>query len=118
MGIAADLLKQARSEAGITMAELAARAGTSKPTISRYENGLVDPGAGTLERLLQACGYVLRATPTGLPATLDRLGERFQGQHEPTADDATRTSSGRRLRTADDLKSFAAELESQGLLAQ
>ncbi len=99
------------------MAELAERAGSSKPTVSRYENGIVDPGVDTLERLLAACGQELRAVRTGLPTTLTELGERFEGQKGPTGDDVTRTRDGRELRTADDLREFAAELRGDGLLA-
>lgn len=117
MGIAAELIREARRTAGLTMAELAQRAGSSKPTVSRYENGLVDPGAETLNRLLHACGQELRAHSVGLPSSLEEVGERFVGQEGPKADDLTRTSDGRELRTAADLEAFAAELRSEGLLA-
>ena len=98
------------------MAELAERAGTSKPTVSRYENGLVDPRADTLERLLRACGRELRAQTSQLPASARQVSERFAGKGQPTADDVTRTKDGRELRTAVDLEAFAAELRSEGLL--
>lgn len=117
MGIAAELIREARGAAGLTMAELAERAGSSKPTVSRYENGLVDPGVETLNRLLHACGRELRAEPVGLPSSRAELAERFEGRDGPTADDVTRTSDGRELRTAADLEAFAAELRSEGLLA-
>ena len=110
MGVAARLPREARQAAGLPMAELARRAGSSKPTISRYENGLVDPGAETLNRLLRSCGRELRAYPVGLPASRDEIGHRFQAHDGPTADDATRTNDGRELRTAADLEAFAAEL--------
>lgn len=99
------------------MAELAGRAGTSKPTVSRYENGLVDPRAETLERLLHACGRQLRAQAIGLPPSSQQVTERFVGREGPTADDVTRTSDGREIRTVADLEAFAAELRSEGLLA-
>lgn len=117
MGVAAELIRKARREAGITMAELAERAGTSTPTISRYESGSVDPGAETLNRLLRACGQELRAARSGLPGTLAEVESRFDGQDGPTADDVTRTRDGRELRTAADLESFVAELRGEGLLA-
>lgn len=117
MGVAAELIREARQAAGLTMAELAERAGSSKPTISRYENGLVDPGAETLNRLLHACGQELRAHTVGLPASLEEANQRFEGQDAPTADDVTRTNDGRELRTAADLEAFAAELRDEGLLA-
>ena len=98
------------------MAELAERAGTSKPTVSRYENGLVDPGAETLSRLLHACGQSLRAGPAGLPSSAKEVQSRFDGRAGPTSDDVSRTDDGRELRTLADLEAFAAELRDEGLL--
>ena len=106
-----------REKRGLSQTELAERAGTSKPTLSRYENGLVDPGAETLSRLLHACGRELRAEATGLPSSVDELTSRFEGRDGPTGDDVTRTSDGRELRTVADLEAFAAELRREGLLA-
>jgi transcriptional regulator with XRE-family HTH domain len=116
MGVAAELIREARRAAGLTMAELAARAGTSTPTVSRYENGVVDPGAETLNRLLRACGRELRARPVGLPSSAAEVAERFTGREAPTADDVTRTRDGRELRTAADVREFVAELRREGLL--
>lgn len=118
MGTAATLLRAARRDAGLTMAELAQRAGTSKPTISRYENGLVDPRAETLARLLRACGHRLRSSATGLPVSVEELRERFRGTKEPTDDDVTLAGDGTAIRTADDLRSFTEQLRSEGLLEQ
>lgn len=118
MGVAAELIREARKSAGLTMAELADRAGTSKPTVSRYENGLVDPGTETLNRLLRACGQELRTQMLGLPSSVEELAERFEDKDGPTADDVTRTSDGRELRTAADLEAFVAELLGEGLLAR
>ncbi len=117
MGVAAELIRKARISAGLTMAELADRSGTSKPTVSRYENGLVDPGTETLSRLLHACGQELRAGPAGLPSSANDVKSRFDGRDGPTADDVSRTSDGRELRTLADLEAFAAELRDEGLLA-
>jgi len=49
-------LRRARTEAGLTQAELADRAGTSQPTVSAYEQGMKDPRLLTLDRLLAATG--------------------------------------------------------------
>lgn len=117
MGAAAELIREARRAAGLTMAELAERAGSSKPTVSRYENGLVDPGVETLNRLLHACGRELQSHPLGLPSSLAEISHRFEGREGPTADDVSRTNDGRELRTAADLEAFAAELRGEGLLA-
>jgi transcriptional regulator with XRE-family HTH domain len=100
------------------MAEVAERAGTSKPTVSRYENGLVDPRAETLERLLHACGRELRAQATGLPTSSHEVTQRFVGRPGASLDDVTRLADGRELRTVADLAAFAAELRRDGLLEQ
>ncbi len=65
------------------MAELAERAGSSKPTISRYENGLVDPGTEALSRLLRACGRQLRSTEIALPRSAAEVQHRFEGHEGP-----------------------------------
>lgn len=116
MATAADLIRDARTTAGLTMSQLAGRAGTSVPTISRYENGLVDPGSATLDRLLRACGLELSARPVGLPGSINEIVGRFEGQSGPTADDVTRTSDGHEIRTAADLAAFVAQLKDEGLL--
>jgi len=64
-----DLLRETRHRAGLTQAELALRSGTRQSAISAYETGRLEPGLGTLRRLLAAAGYELElcATPSGLP---------------------------------------------------
>jgi transcriptional regulator with XRE-family HTH domain len=56
-------LCEARQRSGLSQEELARRAGTSRPTLSAYENGRKAPTADTLERLLMAAGFLLRAVP-------------------------------------------------------
>jgi transcriptional regulator with XRE-family HTH domain len=51
----ARLVREARSDAGITQAELARRAGTAQPAVAAYETGMRTPSVATLERLLSAC---------------------------------------------------------------
>ncbi len=58
------LLSTARVEAGLSVAELARRGGTSRPTVSAYEHGRVSPTVDTLERLLAATGNRLALMPT------------------------------------------------------
>lgn len=50
-------LRRARLDAGLSLRELAVRAGTSHATIATYEKGAKTPGAATFLRLLEACGY-------------------------------------------------------------
>jgi transcriptional regulator with XRE-family HTH domain len=49
------LVREARSDAGITQAALARRAGTAQPAVAAYETGMRTPSVATLERLLSAC---------------------------------------------------------------
>lgn len=60
-----ELIRQARTRAGLTQAELARRAGTSQPAVARYEGNHSSPAVATLERLLRAAGVelVLSAAP-------------------------------------------------------
>ena len=58
MDIAATV-RQARTRAGLSQAELAERAGTSQPALARYETGVALPTIPTLERLLSGCGQRL-----------------------------------------------------------
>lgn len=57
------LLEQVRHEAGFSQDELAARAGTSRPTLSAYERGRKSPTLTTFERLLDSAGFRLTAEP-------------------------------------------------------
>jgi uncharacterized protein len=54
------LLRRARLEAGLSQRELARRAGTSQPTLARYERDRAVPTLATLERLLAATGKRLQ----------------------------------------------------------
>jgi uncharacterized protein len=51
-----ELIRQARLSAGLSQAEVAARAGTYQSALARYETGRALPTLPTLERLLAACG--------------------------------------------------------------
>ena len=57
------LLTDARRAAGLTQRELARRTGVAQPTIARIESGTSDPRLGTLEVLLEVCGYVVQSHP-------------------------------------------------------
>jgi len=56
---AAIFIREARLRGGLSQSELARRAGTSQPTVARYESGDVVPSITTLERLIHACGLAL-----------------------------------------------------------
>lgn len=57
---AAELLRKARDEAGVSQRELARRAETSQSVVARIEGGLTSPSWETLSRLLSAAGFELR----------------------------------------------------------
>lgn len=56
-------LRNARRSRGVSQRELAQRSGVAQPTIARIEAGTADPRLGTLERLFEACGWVIEAAP-------------------------------------------------------
>lgn len=56
-------LRALRTDAGLSLRQLAARAGTSHATLIAYEQGRKVPRADTRDRIIRAAGYV--ATPVG-----------------------------------------------------
>jgi uncharacterized protein len=72
-GMAAALLPQARREAGLTQAELAARAGTTQSVVSAYESGHRQPAIPTLAALVDAAGCELVISVRRQPRRLGRL---------------------------------------------
>jgi transcriptional regulator with XRE-family HTH domain len=57
--IGGELVREARKRAGLTQAELAARASTTQSAIARLESGRTSPALEQVERLLQLCGFQL-----------------------------------------------------------
>lgn len=57
------IIRTARRSRRISQRELARRSRVAQPTIARIEAGIVDPRLSTVERLLEACGYVIEALP-------------------------------------------------------
>jgi transcriptional regulator with XRE-family HTH domain len=56
-----ELVRDARTRAGLSQRELARRAGTAQSVVARIESGQTSPGAETLARVLAAAGYDLHA---------------------------------------------------------
>lgn len=54
-----DLVREARRRAGLTQAELAARAGTTQSAIARLESGRTAPSLETVLALVRHCGLDL-----------------------------------------------------------
>lgn len=77
------LLAASRRAAGWTQRELAARAGTSGPTIAAYESGAKEPRFDTLARLLGATGRSL--TVVAEPPERDRRARRSAALAAATA---------------------------------
>jgi transcriptional regulator with XRE-family HTH domain len=73
------LIRGARTAAGITQVELAARARTAQPAVAAYESGARTPNLATLGRLLDACehevGLVARPRVRRGAASLAELSE-------------------------------------------
>lgn len=65
------LLRQARERCGLSQAQLAARADTSRAAVSQYETGRKSPTVVTLNRILAAAGLQIRAELEPLRAALD-----------------------------------------------
>lgn len=51
-----DLIREARKRAGLTQAELAARAGTTQSGVARWESGRTSPSLDDVRRLIRLCG--------------------------------------------------------------
>jgi transcriptional regulator with XRE-family HTH domain len=64
-----ELIREARTRAGLTQAELAERSGRDRSVIARWEQGLVSPPVESLLACVQACGF-------DLPFVLVPLDER------------------------------------------
>ena len=54
---ACKLLRQAWQDSGLSLRQLARQANTSHATLNAYMKGSKSPSAGTLERIISACGF-------------------------------------------------------------
>ncbi len=80
------LATEARLAAGLSRSALARKAGVPTSTVSRIEEGLIDPTFGTLARILAAAGSTLTverapsASPTlaALATAVDAAGSRLK----------------------------------------
>lgn len=77
----ADMLRNARREAGLSQEALAQRAGVSRTTVARMETlAKGDMSVSALVRLLEAAGYDLHPVRPGHTRTIeDILAEQRQG---------------------------------------
>lgn len=107
MSMAGRMVRDARHRAKLTQRELAAKAGIPQATIARVERGRVDPRVGTLDRLLEACGYGLESMPRlGIGIDRTQITERLQTPmgrrlEIAMADDSHNVEFRRQLRVAE-----------------
>ncbi|MEB0041033.1 MULTISPECIES: helix-turn-helix transcriptional regulator [unclassified Pseudomonas] len=70
----AEMLKEARSEAKLTQAVLATRAGVARSTVARMETlAKGDMSVSALVRLLEAAGYDLKMVRSGHQRTVEDI---------------------------------------------
>ena len=74
------IVREARREAGLTQAALAARLGTTQSAVARLERDTASPRVETLRRALAACGseLELRARPRRSSIDETQLTERLR----------------------------------------
>jgi predicted nucleotidyltransferase len=75
------LLREARTQAGLSQAELAARAGVAQSVVSIYESGRRQPALPTLAALVDATGFDLdvRLRRRRLDRLTGPIGTRLRG---------------------------------------
>lgn len=66
-----ELIRRARTEAGLTQAALAARLGTTQSAIAKLERPGSNPTVETLDRVLRAAGARLRISSSPFPEGVD-----------------------------------------------
>ncbi len=89
--VSPSLLASLREQVGLSQADLAERAGTSRPTLSAYEHGRISPTLDTFERILAAAGHRLATVPVMKWSEVDIGRGRFAAVPDrlpdlPTAD--------------------------------
>ncbi len=77
---AAAIIKEARTRAGATQAQLARAAGTSQPTLAAYESGAKSPSVRTLDRIVRASGATLEVTLQDAPEARGQLLAELRSQ--------------------------------------
>ena len=67
-----ELIREARTRAGLTQGELSERTGRDRSVIARWEQGLVSPPVESLIVCLHACGFDLPLVLVPLDETGDK----------------------------------------------
>jgi transcriptional regulator with XRE-family HTH domain len=74
-----DLVREARKRAGLTQAELAARAGTTQSALARLESGRPAVSLADVLRLVRLCGLDLEVALVPLDDSDRAQAERLRG---------------------------------------
>lgn len=89
------ILRRARLGAGLSLRELATRAGTSHTTLLAYEQGTKVPRVDTRDRIIRAAGWVPAPLVARMTTTVHgecsgeellqvlRLADAFPSRHDP-----------------------------------
>lgn len=67
-----ELIREARSRAGLTQAELSQRTGRDRSVIARWEQGVISPPVESLLACVHACGFDLPLVLVPLDESADR----------------------------------------------
>jgi transcriptional regulator with XRE-family HTH domain len=97
MSSAATLIRAARTDAAMTQAELAARAGMSQSAIARLERGGANPTIATLANVIAATGHQLMLAAEPHRASFDERQLRERLAMTPAERLADFTASSRNL---------------------
>ena len=92
----AEIIRGARARSGLSQRALAARAGTSGPTVAAYESGTREPLFSTVSRLVGAAGLELCVAASGGDAQRRRRQLRSLALAAATADAVARDPSAAR----------------------
>jgi len=109
--IAADVLREARSQGALSQRQLADAAGTSQSVVGRIEAGLASPSVDTLARLVRAAGFDLKIAiePSRV---VDPVIEAYKpGIDQTLLIENLRSSVDERLRINVDMNYFGAEAD-------
>lgn len=66
-----ELIREARTRAGLTQAELSERTGRDRSVIARWEQGVISPPVESLLACLHACGFDLPFVLVPLDQSVD-----------------------------------------------
>lgn len=105
------LIATARERAGLTQAELAARAGTSQSSVARLEAGQGNPGFDTIRRLVNAAGFELQLNLVPRLVPRDAVIDAYKADVDRTLlRENLAKSVEQRLRDAEAFRKAAVEL--------